>query len=826
MTTPLPIDDVLDDLTAAVRAHRAAVLVAPTGAGKTTRVPGALADALPGEGTVVMLEPRRLAARAAARRIAYERGARLGDEVGYHVRFDRRASRSTRILVVTEGLFVRMLQDDPFLEGVDAIVFDEFHERHVDGDLAFAMVQRVRSAARPDLAVVVMSATLEAEPIASALGDAPIVVSEGRLHPVTIRYVDRARDERVAEAAAREARAMLAETSGDVLVFLPGVGEIRAAERALGGLADVDVHVLFGELDADAQDAVLAPSRTRKVVLATNVAETSVTIPGITGVVDTGLARVPSFDARVGLDRLELQPICRASADQRAGRAGRTAPGVCVRLWSEHAHAARPFRDEPELRRVSLAGVVLQLAAWGEGDAADLPWLDAPRAHDLEEARETLTRLGALDETITPLGHAMASLPASPRVARLVIEGSRRGVLREAATAAALLSERDPFRVSRRTTANAFGECDLSERVARVDGRAAPPGVHAVRRVRDQLVRSARRLEQGGVDAQPDETALRRALFAAFPDRLARRREPGSPRARMVGGRGVTLDAASVVRDAEFFLCLDVGLSAGGADARVSLASAVEREWIEADARLEESVVVEFDAARDRVVAERRCMLFDLPIHSSSVPAPNAESVTQALAAAAATDLERALDLAHKDVASLRARVACAHDWAPEADLPLLDDEALVAMLPALCAGARSFADLRRVDLASRLLAQFDWNQRQLLERLAPERLEVPSGSHVRLAYEPGRPPVLAVRIQEVFGLTETPRVGGGRVPVLLHLLGPNSRAQQVTDDLASFWANTYPLVRKDLRRRYPKHAWPEDPLSARPERRPGRKRT
>lgn len=824
MPDALPIDDVLDELVAAVRDARAAVLVAPTGAGKTTRVPGALLDGGAVDGTVVMLEPRRLAARAAARRIAHERGVRLGDDVGYHVRFDRRAGRGTRILVVTEGLFVRMLQDDPFLEGIGAVVFDEFHERHVDADLAFAMVRRVRAEARPDLALVVMSATLDAEPIVAALDDAPLVVSEGRSFPVDVSYRDRARDERPAEAAAREARRMLDHTDGDVLVFLPGVGEIHAAQRALDAPRDVDVHLLYGDLDPARQDDVLAPSTRRKVVLATNVAETSVTIPGVTGVVDTGLARVPSFDPSVGLDRLELRPICRASAEQRAGRAGRTSPGVCVRLWSEHAHAARPFRDEPELRRVSLAGVALQLHAWGESDLAALPWLDPPADHAIAAALTELERLGALDETITPLGRAMAGLPAPPRVARLVIEGARRGVLRDAATAAALLSERDPFGRGRRGGAEAVGECDLAERVRAVGERGGPPGVHAVRRVRDQLVRAAERLDVDALDTPPGE-ALRRALFAAFPDRLARRRAAGSPRARMVGGRGVALDASSVVREAELFVCLDVSLGdRDGPDARVRLASAVDRAWLDDDPRVVEQTVVAFDDASDRVVAERRRTLFDLVLDEASVPTPP-DAIAAALAEAAARDPSRALDLDAPDLVALRARVACARAWAPDADLPSFDDAALAALLPSLCVGCRRFADLRRLDLAGKLTDTLTWPQRQLLDRLAPERLEVPSGSRVRLTYEPGRPPVLAVRIQEIFGWTDTPRVGDGRVPVLLHLLGPNHRPQQVTDDLASFWANTYPQVRKDLRRRYPKHAWPEDPLSARAERRPTRRR-
>ena len=613
-------------------ASKAIVLRAPTGAGKTTRVPPAVLDAgLARGGSIVVLQPRRLTARACARRIALERGVTLGDEVGYQVRFDRRIGPKTRIQVVTEGIFLRMLQDNPFLESVAAVVFDEFHERSLNSDLALAMIRRVQETVRPDLKVVIMSATLAAKPIARWLGGCPVVESQGRLHPVEIRYLEDLRGRNAAERAADAVKQVLDRTPGDVLVFLPGVGEIRQTARRLAALAaarNLAILPLYGDLPAEKQDEVLGPIGRRKVVLSTNVAETSLTIEGITAVVDTGLVRSLSFDPHVGMDRLQLAPISQASADQRAGRAGRTQPGVCLRLWPERTHRQRPAGDEPEIRRLDLAGPMLELRVWGERDLQAFPWFEAPPAASLQQAEALLKRLGALDAAgnVTPLGNAMARLPVSPRLARMLLEGHRLGQPEAVALAAALLSERDPFERGEDATphnrpAAADSDSDVYDRVAALEdfdesgrmdspvGRIHRSTAQFLLHARDQLLRELRQAvrESGRAEGEkgrrgerergrrgniepnrlplptsphlpfspspllplspsPAE-AVRRSLLAAFPDRLVRRSGPGSRFGRMVGGRGVRVVESSAVRNAPLFLAVDV--DRGGAEALV-----------------------------------------------------------------------------------------------------------------------------------------------------------------------------------------------------------------------------------------------------------------
>jgi len=836
---PLPIDDVLPALIAALGERGAVVLRAPTGAGKTTRVPPAILDAgLAGDGAVVLLEPRRVAARAAARRIAEERGARVGESVGYRVRFDNRTSAATRIIVATEGVLLRMLQDDPFLEGIGAVVLDEFHERSLDADLALSLSRRVREDARPDLQLVVMSATLDPLPLATYL-DAAVIESEGFLHPVEVQYLDRPDDRWLDEQVASGVRRALTETDGDVLAFLPGVGEIRGTARRLSDLktAGIDVFELFGNLPPDKQDRALRKGKQRRVVLATNVAETSVTVDGVTAVVDSGWARVMRHDPAVGMDKLALARISQTSITQRTGRAGRTAPGVCFRLWTRNEERVFPRVLEPEIRRLELAGAALQLMAWGETDLAAFPWFEAPGASRLDAARDLLQRLGAVEgATLTQIGHSMSRLPVHPRIARMLLEGHRLGHPRRTAGAAALLSERDPFRGGPRSRkARHHGDSDIADRLDALAGRGGrddlprvePGAAQWIGRVRDDLFALVRRTEGAAPRTRISaDEAMARALLAGFPDRLARRREPGSDRAVMVGGRGVKLAPSCAVRDAELFVCVDVdaGRREERAEAIVRAASAVSRAWLAAD-RLQTTEHMEFDAAGQRVVGSRRTSFDDLVLDEVVIQTPRGREAQEVLAAAAADNLAAALRLDDENVVSLRTRVACLREWRPDLELPAMDDDAIRSLLPVLVRGRRSFAETKKAPLLDVLRGRLDWKQMQALDHDAPERIAVPSGSRIRLTYEAGRAPVLPVRIQEVFGLRATPSVASGRVKVLLHLLAPNQRAQQVTDDLPSFWANTYPLVRAELRRRYPKHAWPEDPLTARPERRPGRRK-
>jgi ATP-dependent helicase HrpB len=846
---PLPIDATLPDLLAALRTAGAAVLRAPTGAGKTTRVPPAVVESgIASGGLVLMLEPRRVAARAAARRMASEHGTPLGDIFGYQVRFDRKAGPRTCMLVVTPGVLLRRLHDDPFLEGVTCVVFDEFHERSLEADLALGMVRLLRESVRPDLKAVVMSATVEPGPVSAYLGGCPVIDSAGRTFPVEVKYRPRRADTPVHEAVAAAVRDVLTETDGDILAFLPGLREIRQTAEELESFAaerGVEVLPLHGDLPPEEQDRALQKLDRRKVVLATNVAETSVTVEGVTAVVDSGLARQLEYEPSVGMDRLRLVPISRASADQRAGRAGRTRPGVCVRLWDEPGHRARPEQTVPEIKRVDLCGAVLQLLALGESDVARFPWLDAPRPESLAESLRLLQQLQLLDgSSLTDLGRIAAGLPVHPRLGRLLVEGQRFGCADRAALAAALLSERDPFlrefdsgppvRTAPPTVSDVLDRVEALEAfetTGRLDGslgRLHKGGVRGVLEVRDQLVRLTRPnspapfpKREGGGKAPPSaeeglgrgsDTALLRCVFAAYPDRLARRREPGSTRAVTVGGRGVRLAPTSGVTEPELFVCVDV--DAGGADSFVRLASGVERGWLPPE-RVTSRIEVAFDERTEKLAARKVTRFDDLTLDETPAHIGDEDDAARVLATAAAGRLEKVLPPPDSDAGRFHTRVRCLRAWVPELNLPAFDAADLRAALESLCRGRRSLADVRNGPWLDFLKGQLTYQQLRAVESEAPERIEVPSGSHIRVEYEEGRPPVLAARIQEMFGLAETPRIARGRVKVLLHLLAPNYRPQQVTDDLASFWKNGYLLVRKELRARYPRHSWPEDPLTA-----------
>lgn len=837
----LPIDDVLPQIVSTLKETNAIVLRAPTGAGKSTRVPPALLDAgLAPKGRIVMLEPRRIAARATARRIAQERGVRLGGEVGYQVRFDEQASRETKILVVTEGVLLRRLQDDPFLEGIDAVLFDEFHERSLNSDLALAMVRRVQQEVRPDLRIIVMSATIAAHPVAAYLNNCPVIESEGRTYPVEIRYArrfDRVPLEQIVLSGVTE---ILPKTSGDLLVFLPGAPEIRRAARELEPLArqhDLAVMPLFGDLPPEEQDRVLLPCERRKVVLATNVAETSLTIEGITAVVDTGLAKVMRFDPQIGLDRLELSPISKASTDQRAGRAGRTQAGVCLRMWDESAHRARPDAEDAEIRRVDLAGPVLELHCWGESKVLGFPWYEPPREAAVQQAESLLRKLDALNEAgqVTPLGRGMARLPLHPRLARMVLEGQRLGVGSRVALLAAMLSERDPFsgRGGPVTAASHRSQSDVLDRLFAIEeflrtgrrefsfGTIRGGAIHFLTQAAEQIRRSLPARSGAETPLSSDGTEeLLRALLAGFPDRLARRRDTSGPRGLMVGGKGVKLGPQSNVSGAEFFLCIDV--DGGSTDALVRQASAVEREWLTGPSLVTRDELF-FHPSQKQVVARRRTLWDDLVLTEAPAPLPTGDAVAEQLFENARTALDEVFPKNDPETENFLLRVRSLTEWMPELDLPRLDREGLEKVLRDLCDGRRSFAELRSAPWLATMQGQYSYPQRQTIDREAPEKIEVPSGSQIRLQYEEARPPVLAVRIQEVFGMTETPRIAGGRVRVLMHLLAPNMRPQQVTDDLKSFWENAYAEVRKELRRRYPKHQWPEDPKEGVARRRPGK---
>ena len=815
----------LDDVRASLRASGAAVLRAPPGAGKTTRVPLALLDEYWLAGAkIVMLEPRRLAARAAARRLAQSLGEPVGETVGYRVRLDTRVGPATRLEVVTEGVLTRMLQADPTLEGVGLVIFDEFHERSLHADLGLALTLQAQALVRPDMRILIMSATLDVAPVATLLGDAPIVVSEGREFPIVTHYEGDATARR-GDTKAVEARVVatvqraLRDDSGGVLVFLPGAAEISRVESRLAELVDrsrVLIAPLHGSLPADAQDRAIAdaPAGMRKVALATSIAETSLTIEDVRVVVDSGLARVPRFSPRTGLTRLETVRVSAASAEQRRGRAGRVAPGVCYRLWSEIEQGQLVPRATPEILEADLAPLALELAVAGIIDPLELRWLDPPPAPALAQARELLRELDAIDDRfqVTDHGRAMARLALHPRLSHMLVRATELGVGLTGCRLAALLGERDPFR-SDATNADADVRARL-DAIARGDSRADAGALHRIRAEADHLARAMHATR----DARPDEEAAGLLVAFAYPDRIAQRR--GATRGRFVmrNGRGAALAAGDPLGDAEF-------LAVAAADerqpeSRVFLAAPLSRALIEEHfaSQIGEERVVSWDDGAGRVMARRRTMLGALVLADDQLrdvdPAEAAGALARALTAGGIDALPWS-----EGARRLRQRLAFLHQL--DGAWPDVGDAALAHSLDAWLAprivGMRSRADVARLDLGAALLERLTWQQRAALDELAPTHITVPSGSRVPVDYSDPAQPVLAVRLQEMFGCAETPRIADGRVALTLHLLSPAQRPLQVTRDLAGFWRTSYFDVRREMRGRYPKHDWPENPLAATP---------
>ena len=826
----LPIDPELPAIVRVLQRDRRLVLGAPPGAGKTTRVPRALLDAgMTGE--IVVLEPRRIAARLAASRVASELGERVGETVGYSVRFEDVSSARTRIRFVTEGILTRRLLEDPELRGVDAVLLDEFHERHLQGDLALALLRRLARGARPDLALCVMSATLDGDPVARYL-ECPIIETQGRTYPVTTEF-ERAGDERPLELRVASAvrRALGELPDGDVLVFLPGAREIRLCREACARLAEergADVVALHGDLSLEEQGRAVSRGTRRKVILSTNVAESSVTIEGVAAVVDSGLARAASHSPWTGLPTLRLVKVSRASAKQREGRAGRLREGLCLRLYTRADHDARPASDAPEIERADLADTVLALAAAGH---RELAWLDPPPAAAEESATRLLARLGALREgAITPLGRRMAAMPLHPRLARLVVAGEDLGIVDDACGAAALLAERD-IRADRAglgpgqrgadepTQASDVGllldklhEVDdaRSERGQRACRAAGldPRAVAAVLAARRQLTRRARARiarEAAPASSEAREAALGQALLAAFPDRFAKR-HGATRRLALAGGVNATLDERSVVRDAPFLVALDADESRGVV---VRLACAVDPLWLldVADAsggEVTESRVVTFNAELERVEARSRLAFDGVPFDETLDRLPSGVDVSACLAEAAwSAGLGRFSRDGALERFLARARYAHAHGRPVRA----LDDAALRELLTRACDGLRSFAELDALNLTAWIMTETEGAQ--ALESHAPSHLTLPSGRRVTVNYEEGKPPWIESYLQDFFGLARSPTACGEEL--VLHLLAPNRRAVQITRDLNGFWTKHYPNLRRELGRRYPKHAWPED---------------
>lgn len=840
---PLPIDPFLQEIRSAVLRSPIVLVDAPPGSGKTTRVAPALLDLLGDQQIAYLLQPRRLAARSVAARIAQENGDRIGGRIGYSVRFDQQVSRDTQLIVATEGILIRRLQEDPTLGKVRIVLLDEFHERSLDADLLLAMLRRVYETIRDDLRIVVMSATLDRSFMQSALGDIPMISVPSNQYPVSIRFRPPKPQVNMVEHTAEAIEDVAQMHEGDVLAFLPGSGEILRCIDLLKKRRidrDFDLLPLYGSMPIEEQMRAIETGPRRRIVVATNVAETSLTIPGVRTVVDSGLARVLRFFPEVGLDRLVLENISSASATQRAGRAGRVAPGTCYRLWSEASDRARAPFLEPEIRRIDLSSAMLELIAWGEGNSEDFPWLEPPREDAVQTARRLLDLLGAVrDGHITELGKSMVRLPLPPRLSRIAVEAARSGCLDQACWLAAMLSDRDPFdRMDRRrqgtgspipTSHSMRWTSDCVERLHVIDrflhtGQESTPFGTIHRAALRSIEQSARQIRQmcESLVSSPDDSSpphpdqLERILLSGYPDRLARRRQRGKPQGLMVGGKGVAIGPQSGVAEPELFLCIDVEQKPG--DAVVRQASRIEQEWLQGDNLIERDDLF-FHPSQKQVVARRRILWIDLVLSETPTQASDEAEVQRVLATAVKSHWEQSFPKENPQLIQWIERVNALRLWMPELQLPQIDQAALYDTSFELCRGKRSLAEVRDGPWLEWLKGKLSSDQLRALEREAPERIQVPSGSWIHLQYEVGKPPILAVKIQEVFSWKATPRIAGGKVALLLHLLAPNMRPQQVTDDLASFWQYGYGEVKKELKRRYPKHSWPDDPLSASPTR-------
>ena len=820
--TPLPIDAVLDDLARTLDGNNAAVLVAPPGAGKTTRVPLSLLDApWAKDGKIIVLEPRRIAARASAERMAHTLGERVGETVGYRVRFGSKVSRATRIEVVTEGIFSRQILDDPELNGIAAVLFDEFHERSLDADLGLALARDAQTGLREDLRILVMSATLDGARVAKLLGDAPVVASEGRAFAVETRYLGRKADAPLERQMADAIATALRADPGSVLAFLPGAAEIRRTQNLLNERvhdASIEIVPLFGALDASVQDRAIAPAPKghRKVVLATSIAETSLTIEGVRIVVDSGLARVPRYEPDIALTRLETVRASRAAVDQRRGRAGRTEPGICYRRWDEPQTASLAAYTQPEILSADLSSLVLDLAQWGVSDPSSLAFLDPPPAPALKEARGLLRELGALDieGRITAEGQSLRALALPPRLARMIVDSYRLGAGRVAAEIAAVLTERGL----------GGDHVDLD---VRLDG---------FRRDRSQRAESARSLAQrwasqvasssaASLEDRGGEPPSNGVMLAfAFPDRVARNRANGS--FVLANGRGAALDQTTALSRAPYIAVAE--LTGTAMQGRILLAAPMTQVEIEAHFadQIETADEVSFDRGAMALRARRRKTLHAITLSETPLALePSAESarvLADGLIAAGLDQLPWS-----KPVKQWRDRVMflrAAEGAASENPWPDLSDDALATqceawLIPALL-DKTSLKAFSASDLSDALQALVPWALRARLDREAPTHFEAPTGTQLAIDYEAAQGPTIAVRLQELFGLTTHPSIARGAIPLVLELLSPAHRPVQVTRDLPGFWRGSYAGVRSDLRGRYPRHPWPEDPASAMPTRR------
>ncbi len=832
-----PVDDILPAIKEAMQACPSVVLQAPPGSGKTTRTPLALLDGMrPERGRILMLEPRRIAAVSAARWMAKTLGEEIGGTLGYSIRFDSRISGKTRIEVVTEGILTRRLQTDPGLEGVAMIIFDEFHERSLQADLALALCLDLRRSLRKDLKILVMSATLDCGPVASLLDGAPVISSAGQAFPVEERYRPDEQDRPLQARIASTVLSALRETSGDILVFLPGGGEIRAGCESLraaleGRAGGISLHPLYGDLPFEEQERAILPSAKRKIVLATNIAETSLTIEGVKVVIDSGLTRRLQHDPATGMNRLLTVAVSRAAAEQRKGRAGRLGPGICYRLYSRHAFQGMIPFTPPEMLLADLSPLILELAVWGVKDPTELSWLDAPPKAAWESGLRLLRELGALDPkgSVTSVGRGMARLPLHPRLGRLSQRAAELGCPGLGADLAAILSERDILRreasgfLAHGEGSDLGGRLDLLRRWRKqkeAPGGTDPWALRAVDRASQQLLR----LMAGGDSRacrEEEGATIPHLLLRAFPDRVAKRREEGNGRFILCQGRGVRLPFKSRLAKSPFIIAahVDAGEKAEG---MVHLAEPVVEDLLreELSQSIESIRRVEWDKREGRIIATVEEKLGALQL-SAKPFAPKEEEVAPLLCEAIRSGSARIVF--GEEARQLQGRASLMKRTFPAENWPDLSETSLLSvpaewLIPWL-KGVRTREQLATLDLLPALRARLSREQQRLLNERAPTSLLVPSGHRVTLDYASGDIPILAVKLQEMFGLADTPKISGGRVKVLLHLLSPARKPVQVTQDLRGFWNSGYQQVKKELKGRYPKHPWPDDPWKAVPTR-------
>lgn len=842
----LPIYDIEIELLQALRDHPRLILSAPTGSGKSTQVPQMLRDRrLAGDREILVLQPRRLAARLLAKRVSEERSVRLGDEVGFQIRLQNCTSPSTRISYLTEGILMRRLLSDPTLKNVGAILFDEFHERHLYGDVTLAQALQLQTTSRPDLKLLVMSATLDTSLLRDYLDPCPHLSCQGRTFPVTVEYLDRSpkpgRDE-VWDLAARELnRVVAAGTPGDALVFMPGAYEIRRTIEAIKrqpAAKGCMVMPLHGELSAAEQDAAVTHQPQRKIIVSTNVAETSLTIDGVQIVIDAGLARVARFDPYRGINTLMIEKISQASAEQRTGRAGRTAPGRCIRLWTENTHKQRPLQERPEIKRVDLSEILLNLKARGLGHPNSFPWLEPPEPVALERAIRFLTDLGALHADtgdITKLGRRLLSFPMHPRYARMLLAGQEHGCVREVALIAALTQGRPillrgqgkPVQLEREKQLIHDGDASdffplmrawhyAHQNRYRVDA-CRPLGIHAqaARQVTPLFNQFQNLAEAEGLpldDTPAPQSAVQKAVLVGFIDQLAARADRGTTRCRLVHRRKGKLSKESIIQESALVVAAEVHeiqRRKNEVEVELSLVTVVERDWLMdlyPDAFHEEDGV-EFDAGGKRVVGKTYTRFLDLVLSSKTLPDPPLDAAAELLADEVVAGRFR-LKNWNESVERWIDRLNFVHRACPELQLPSIDEADRRFLIQQICHGSLSYKQIKDADVWPTLRSWLEPGQQELIDLYAPERLPLPGGRKARIRYEADAPPTLSARVQDLYDVTGPLTVAQGTVPLRIEILAPNQRPVQVTDDLAGFWTNTYPQVKKDLAGRYPKHEW------------------